>query len=172
MCEPSAQALGKRIKTNGAPLGAALEAHMSHAYARNHLHVVFATKGRRNLITDPDRLWPYMRGIARNYRIDFEAIGGTANHVHILLALPPKLSLSHAMRAIKANSSKWTNESGQHFAWQEGYAAFSVSASNVEAVRHYIEHQAEHHARHSFEDEFVSLLRKSGVAYDPQFVFG
>jgi putative transposase len=55
---------------------------------------------------------------------------------------------------------------------QEGYGAFSVSASNVEAVRHYIEHQAEHHSRHSFEDEFVSLLRKSGVKYDPEFVFG
>ncbi len=64
---------------------------MSHAYARNHLHVVFATKRRRNLISDPDRLWAYMRGIARNYQIDLEAIGGTANHVHILLALTPKL---------------------------------------------------------------------------------
>ena len=144
---------------------------MSHAYARNHLHVVFATKGRRNLITDPDRLWPYMRGIARNYRIDFEAIGGTTNHVHILLALPPKLSLSHAMRAIKANSSKWMNESGQHFAWQEGYAAFSVSASNLQQVATYVRHQPEHHQHMTFEEEFLALLKKHGIEAEPAQVF-
>ena len=81
-----------------------------------------------------------------------------------------------AIQVLKANSSRWLGEHGFHFAWQEGYGAFSVSASNAEAVRHYIEHQTEHqtehHAKHSFEDEFVSLLRKSNVAYDPQFVFG
>jgi hypothetical protein len=82
------------------------------------------------------------------------------------------MPLAKAMQVLKANSSRWLGEHGFDFAWQEGYAAFSVSASNVEAVRHYVEHQAEHHARHSFEDEFVSLLRKSGVKYDPEFVFG
>ena len=144
---------------------------MSHAYARNHLHVVFATKGRRNLINDPDKLWAYMRGIARNYQIDLEAIRGTANHVHILLALPPKLSLSHAMRAIKANSSKWMNESGQHFAWQEGYAAFSVSASNLQQVAVYVRHQLEHHRHMTFEEEFLALLKKHGIEADPAQVF-
>ena len=73
---------------------------------------------------------------------------------------------------LKANSSRWLGEHGFDFSWQEGYGAFSVSASNAEAVRHYIERQPEHHARHSFEDEFISLLRKSGVKYDPEFVFG
>jgi REP element-mobilizing transposase RayT len=144
---------------------------MSHAYARNHLHVIFASKGRRNLISDPDRLWAYMRGIARNYQIDFEAIGGTANHVHILLALPPKLSLSHAMRAIKANSSKWMNENGQRFAWQEGYAAFSVSTSNLQQVAAYVRNQPEHHRHRTFEEEFLALLRKHGIEADPAQVF-
>jgi len=144
---------------------------MSHAYARNHLHVVFATKGRRKLITDADKIWAYMRGIARNYQIDFEAIGGTANHVHILLALPPKLSLSHAMRAIKANSSKWMNGNGHPFAWQEGYAAFSVSASNLAQVAEYVRNQPEHHRHMTFEEEFLALLKKHGIEADPAQVF-
>ena len=100
---------------------------MSHAYARNHLHVIFGTKGRRASIQPAvqENLWAYIRGIARNYKIDLEAIGGTENHVHLLLVLPPKLSLADAIRAIKANSSKWMNENGHLFAWQEGYAAFT-----------------------------------------------
>jgi len=82
------------------------------------------------------------------------------------------MPLGKVIQILKANSSRWLGEHGFDFAWQEGYAAFSVSASNVAVVRHYIEHQAEHHAKHSFEDEFVALLRKSGVVYDPKFVFG
>jgi putative transposase len=82
------------------------------------------------------------------------------------------MNLAKAMQVLKANSSRWLGEYGFDFAWQDGYGAFSVSGSNVKAVRHYIEHQPEHHAKHSFEDEFVSLLRKSGVQYDPEFVFG
>jgi len=133
---------------------------MSHTYARNHLHVVFATKWRRNLITDPERLWAYIRGIARNYEIDLEAIGGMPNRLHILLALPPKLSLSHAVRAIKANSSKWMNENGHRFGWQEGYAAFSVSVSNLAHVCEYVRNQPEHHRHMTFEQEFLALLKK------------
>jgi REP-associated tyrosine transposase len=144
---------------------------MSHAYARNHLHIIFATKGRRDLIHDTDRLWAYIRGIARNYQIDLEAIGGIANHVHILMALPPKLSLSHAMRALKANSSKWMNENGQHFSWQEGYAAFSVSASNLQQVADYVRNQPEHHPTRTFEEEFLALLKKHGIHADPAQVF-
>jgi len=144
---------------------------MSHAYARNHLHVVFAVKGRHNLINDPEKLWAYMRGIARNYRIDFEAIGGMANHDHILLALPAKLALSHAMRAIKANSSKWLNENGRRFAWQEGYAAFSVSASSLQQVAAYVRNQPEHHRNRTFEEEFLALLKKHGIDAEPAQVF-
>jgi len=104
--------------------------------------------------------------------MDLEAIGGTDNHVHLLLVLPPKLSLSHAMRAIKANSSKWMNENGHLFAWQEGYAAFSVSASLVEAVGEYIRNQPEHHKKRTFEQEFLALLKKHGIVADSAQVFG
>ena len=147
---------------------------MSHAYARNHLHIIFGTKGRRASIKPAvqENLWASIRGIARNYKMDLEAIGGTDNHVHLLLVLPPKLSLSHALRAIKANSSKWMNENGHLFAWQEGYAAFSVSASLVEAVSEYIRNQPEHHKRRTFEQEFLVLLKKHGIVADPAQVFG
>lgn len=147
---------------------------MSHAYARNHLHIIFGTKGRRANINPAiqENLWAYIRGIARNYQMDLEVIGGTENHVHMLLVLPPKLSLSHALRAIKANSSKWMNENGHLFAWQEGYAAFSVSASLREAVAEYIRNQPEHHKKRTFEQEFLALLKKHGIEADPGQVFG
>jgi REP element-mobilizing transposase RayT len=89
-----------------------------------------------------------------------------------LIALPATIALATVVQTLKANSSRWIGKHGLDFAWQEGYGAFSVSASNVSAVKQYIAHQLEHHAKHSFEDEFVSLLRKSGVAYDPKFVLG
>ena len=99
-------------------------------------------------------------------------IGGMADHVHILFALPADVTLAHAVQVFKANSSRWMRERVPTFAWQEGYAAFSVSASGVGAVKKYIENQPEHHKRRSFEEEFLALLKKCGVAYDPKFVFG
>jgi REP element-mobilizing transposase RayT len=147
---------------------------MSHAYARNYIHLIFGTKGRRALIKAAvqERLWAYVRGIARNYRIDLEAIGGTENHAHILMALPAKLSLSDGVRALKANSSKWMNENGHRFAWQAGYAAFSVSASNLGAVAAYVRNQAEHHKKRTFEQELLALLRLHGIRADAADLFG
>jgi len=114
----------------------------------------------------------YFVGIGKGHGITVLSAGGTSNHAHVLIALPAMVPLAKAVQVLKANSSRWLGEHGFEFSWQEGYGAFSVSASQAEAVRHYIERQAEHHAKHSFEDEFVSLLRKSRVAYDAQFVFG
>jgi putative transposase len=91
----------------------------------------------------------------------------------MLLELPGTVTISKAVQTIKANSSKWLNETNvKSFAWQEGYAAFSVSASNVDAVVHYIDNQREHHKKQAFEEEFLELLRKHGVDYDPKYVFG
>lgn len=100
------------------------------------------------------------------------AIGGTENHVHILFHLPPKLALAKAVSLLKANSSKWMREQGIKFSWQEGYGAFSVSSSNLDQVRRYIQNQETHHHKASYEDEFRALLRKHGVEFDPQFVLG
>lgn len=148
---------------------------MSHSYVSNRVHVVFSTKERRKLITDDlqPKLWGYIVGIGRNHQLSIPAVGGTEDHLHILLELPGNTPLSKAVQLIKSNSSKWLNETQSNtFGWQEGYAAFSVSASNVEAVARYIDNQREHHRKQTFEEEFLELLRKHGVDYDPQFVFG
>jgi len=147
---------------------------MAHTYPNVVIHCVFSTKLRRNSIPDDlrEKLARYFVGIGNSHDFRVLCAGGTANHAHLLIVLPATLTLAKAVQALKANSSRWLGEHGFDFAGQEGYGAFSVSASNVEAVRNYIEHQPEHHARRSFEDEFVSFLRKSGVKYDPEFVFG
>jgi REP element-mobilizing transposase RayT len=113
-----------------------------------------------------------MAGICRNQKMISVSIGGVEDHVHLLFHLSATLTLSRAITLLKANSSKWMNEHGRNFAWQEGYAAFSVSASNLERVALYIRHQKEHHTKMSFEDEFLTFLRKNRMEFDPQYVFG
>jgi putative transposase len=147
---------------------------MPHSYAQNFVHVIFSTKDRRPLLSIEFRpqLWAYIAAVCKNHDIHVDAVGGTDNHIHLLIRIPAALSLAKAILTIKSNSSKWANEQGQRFAWQEGYAAFSVSASSVPRVARYINTQAAHHKRMTFETEFVALLKKHGVQYDPSFVFG
>ena len=144
---------------------------MAHTHTCNLVHCVFSTKDRANLISDPERLCQYVGGIARQKNIRLLAAGGTANHLHLLISLPPTMTLAKALQEIKGNTSRWLNEMSR-FAWQEGYSAFSVSQSQRKTVVDYIDRQAEHHAKWSFEQEFVALLKKSGIPYDPRFVFG
>jgi REP element-mobilizing transposase RayT len=118
------------------------------------------------------KLWSYLGGIARNHDFLVLANGGVEDHVHLLIQLPPMLSLAKAVSLLKANSSRWMNEHRIRFGWQEGYGAFSVSASNLNAVERYIANQAKHHRRMTFEDEFVALLKKHKIRFDPKYVFG
>jgi putative transposase len=118
------------------------------------------------------KLWSYMAGIARNHGFLVIANGGMEEHIHLLIQLHPTLALSKAVALLKANSSKWMNEHGLKFAWQEGYGAFSVSASNLEAVGRYIQDQEKRHRKMTFEDEFIVLLNKHGIKFDPKYVFG
>ena len=147
---------------------------MAHSFSRIHLHLVFSTKDRRNAIAKEwqPRLWAYLGGICRNHEIIPLAIGGTENHVHLLIQLPPTIAPAKAVALLKANSSKWMGEQGHAFSWQEGYGAFSVSSSNLDRVIRYIQDQDAHHRKTNFEDEFRALLRKHGVEYDPNWVFG
>ena len=147
---------------------------MSHTYCSNLVHCVFSTKERANSISNEiqERLFAYIFGIAKNVGIKILAIGGTANHLHILLAVPARESLSTVVRDLKANSSRWMSENGVEFSWQEGFGAFSVSLSQVPMVKRYIRNQAEHHKKRNFEEEFILLLKKSGVDYDARYVFG
>lgn len=148
---------------------------MGHTFAVNRVHIVFSTKNRRKQIP-PDlqpRLWAYMGSIAKNRHMDVPTIGGMDDHVHIVLTLPPTIALAKAMQEIKAISSKWMRDTGHRdFGWQDGYAAFSVSESRLADVIEYVRTQPQHHQKHTFEAEFISLLKKHGVAYDPKYVLG
>ena len=149
---------------------------MSHSYVSNFVHYIFSTKERRPTI-DPElesRLWPYVGGIARQNDMKALAVGGVSDHLHVLVSLPATLSVAKAIQLIKGGSSKWIHdEFPEHrtFAWQDGYGAFSVSASQIEAVTAYIHNQKEHHRRKTFQDEFLEFLDKHGVEYDRRYVF-
>jgi REP element-mobilizing transposase RayT len=144
---------------------------MAHTYTLQLIHCVFSTKERQPLIPDPPRLWSYMRAIGRNIGVIMSAIGGTQTHVHILLTVPAKSKTADIVRTLKANSSRWMGETGHSFAWQDGYAAISVSPSQLLTVVDYIENQTEHHSKHTFEQEYTSLLAKSGIAFEANEVF-
>jgi REP element-mobilizing transposase RayT len=117
-------------------------------------------------------MWAYGAGICKKQGIFVHAIGGMEDHIHLLIQVPPSLALAKAVNTFKSNSSRWANEEGCPFAWQQGYAAFGVSASIVPAVVRYIRNQEAHHRKMSFDAEFLALLKKHGVEFDPKFVFG
>jgi putative transposase len=144
---------------------------MSHTYVQNLLHVVFSTKERRKLIPTESqpRLWGYLAGVCKREGIFVHAIGGMDDHAHMLIQLPPTSSLSDAVLEIKTSSSRWM---GRSFAWQRGFGAFSVSASNMPAVIRYIQTQETHHKKMTFDEEFVALLKKHGMEFDPRYVLG
>jgi putative transposase len=147
---------------------------LSHTYAQNVLHIVFSTKDRRPFIPREfqPRMWAYAGGICKAENIFVHAIGGMEDHIHLLLQIPPVLSLAKALNVIKANSSQWMSEMGREFAWQQGYGAFSVSASNIPKVVRYIQNQGSYHKKKTFQQEFIAMLKKHGVPFDPRYVFG
>jgi REP element-mobilizing transposase RayT len=147
---------------------------MSHSFVKNHIHLIFSTKERDKTIAKEiqPHLWSYMAGICCNQGIVSMSINGTDDHAHALFHLPPDMALATAVNLIKTNSSKWMNREHGNFSWQEGYAAFSVSVSNTAAVARYVRDQERHHRKMSFADEYFTILRKSGVEFDPKYVFG
>lgn len=147
---------------------------MSHTYSLQFIHIVFSTKERKNFI--PAELLPqliaYVGGINRKLGLDSVAVGGTPNHLHILIRLPPTMRTAEAVQKLKANSSRWLGEKGISFEWQKGYGAFSVSPSMLRIVKTYVQQQEEHHRVRTFDDEFLALLRKSGVQFEENEVLG
>jgi len=114
-----------------------------------------------------NELFAYMGGLVKELKGIPIIINGMADHVHLLILLPPNVSVSDAMRFVKANSSRWVKEKfGKKFAWQKGFGAFAVSRSNVDAVAKYIKNQQHHHKGFDFKTEFVSLLDKNGIEHD------
>ncbi len=145
---------------------------MSGTYSQLLFHIVFSTKQRVPFIREPvgERLHAYIGGIIRAERGTPLEIGSVEDHIHILLRWRTDEALSNLMRTVKSRSSLWVHQTWPDlagFAWQEGYAAFSVSASQSDAVREYIRNQREHHARREFRAELEALLRAHGVEFDP-----
>ena len=149
---------------------------MSHTYCSSLFHCVFSTKERRKSIAleAQDRLWAYMGGIAREHGMTALAVGGMDDHAHLLLSLPSSLAIANAMREIKSASSHWMHETCgvQGFEWQEGYGAFSVGRSQVDATVAYILSQKEHHRWRDFQAEFIAILKKHRIEYDPRYIWG
>ena len=148
---------------------------MGNTYSALHCHIVFSTKHRRRWIK-PDiegRVWAYLGGIARSRRVQPLAVGGIDDHVHLLVGLPPTVCVSDAMKCIKGGSSVWIKDSFlgfQEFAWQDGFAAFSVSKSGLPEVTRYIQGQREHHQTISFLDELRTLLDSHQIAFEERFL--
>ena len=146
---------------------------MGSTFLSLHYHIVFSTKERRPLMREPwlPQLHQYLGGTARGLGGIAEAVGGVADHVHLLIGLKAAHCLSDFMRELKKASSVWTAENHEPlFAWQDGYAAFTVSHSHRNAVIEYIRNQAEHHRQTDFVAELKRPLARNGVEYDPKYL--
>jgi putative transposase len=149
---------------------------MPQSFGSLHCHIVFSTKDRQPLI-DADlrpHLFAYCGGVLAEKKCRLTAAGGIPDHVHLLVSLSREASVAEAVRLVKANSSKWVHESfpeRRHFSWQVGYAAFAVSFSQIDRVRHYLDRQEEHHRTHTYKDELLGLLRKHQIEYDERYMW-
>jgi len=147
---------------------------MPSTYLSLHYHIIFATKSRQPTIAPSWRqqLHEYLGGTVNGLGAHVQGVGGTADHVHILLGLRSTHCLADFMREVKKASSKWVhNETGtKSFAWQEGYGAFTVSPNARSHVRDYIANQEEHHRTRTSREELVELLELAGVVYDAKYM--
>jgi len=147
---------------------------MPDTYTQLKYHLVFSTKNRMRLITVQvrDSLYNYMGGIIRSNGGTLLVAGGMPDHVHLLAGWGTTISVARMVKLVKGVSSKWMNEQQDAppggFHWQVGYGAFSVSASKVPEVRAYILNQEEHHRKVSFKNEYMTLLKKHGIAFNPK----
>lgn len=149
---------------------------MPGTYSQILFHVVFSTKGRAAFIKPElqPRLYDYIGGIIRAEKGTLYAVGGMPDHVHLLVRWRTDGTIADLMRTVKSRSSLWVHQTFpalSAFAWQEGYAAFSVSKSGEADVKAYIENQVEHHQERDFQAELLALLHAHGVSFDPRYVF-
>jgi len=149
---------------------------MPQSLAKNLVHLVYSVKHRRACLADDlqPKLWAYKSGILKQWESPALAIGGVADHIHILFSLSKNHALKKVVEEVKKGSSIWLKQQSKlltDFHWQNGYGAFSVSESNAAAVKSYIVGQADHHRTMSFQDEFRELLKRNGIAFDEQYVW-
>ena len=149
---------------------------MANTYTQIYLQLVFSPKGRENVILSKfkEELQKYTTGIIQNRKHKLLAINSMPDHIHIFIGYSPSQPLPDLLRDIKANTSKFINEKRWlpgKFQWQEGYGAFSYSHSQINEVIHYINTQEEHHKKASFNEEYLKLLEKFDIDYDPKYLF-
>jgi REP element-mobilizing transposase RayT len=149
---------------------------MAHSYTSILIHYIFSTKRREKFLTPEyqKKVWAYMGGIARENKMKALAIGGIADHAHILLSLPSTIPIAKAIQLVKGGSSKWISDtfpSLKDFEWQVGYGGFSIGVSQKIATIKYIANQEEHHRNLSFEDEYLSFLKKHQIEYDERYLW-
>ncbi|MBT3949215.1 IS200/IS605 family transposase [Candidatus Parcubacteria bacterium] len=149
---------------------------MPNTYTSLFYHVVFSVKNRRPLISLDlkKQLYPYICGIAKKNGFYILNVNGTDDHIHILLSLKPTIQLSKAIQLVKGGSSKWIHENFPElkiFLWQEGYGAFTVSMSQIDIIKNYIDKQEQHHRKIDLKQEYRSLLIKNNVDFDKKYLF-
>jgi REP element-mobilizing transposase RayT len=148
---------------------------MPQSYVGLYYHLIFSTRNRLPQITEDieQRLYDYIGGIIKDHDGHLLAAGGMPDHIHLLTTISKEQAISDALRVIKSNSSGWVHRTfrGKEFAWQRGFGAFSVSASNLGRVKRYIANQKEHHRTMTFQEEFLKFLHEYKVPYDERYIW-
>jgi putative transposase len=140
------------------------------------VHIIFSSKERRPFLSEDirPRIHAYLATVARDHDCECFCVGGVADHVHLAVRLSRTITIAQLVEKLKTSSSAWVKRQPpklDSFAWQNGYAAFSVSPGNLDALRKYIETQAEHHKRRDFREEIQALFRQYGVEFDERYVW-
>ncbi|TRX31873.1 IS200/IS605 family transposase [Flavobacterium sp. ZT3R18] len=149
---------------------------MSGTFSQVYIQVVFAVKGRQNLLQKPwrDEVFKYMAGIIKGKNQKSIIVNGVEDHVHLFIGLKPSMSISDLIRDVKNNTTNFINEQKfiqGKFSWQEGYGAFSYSHSQIDSVYQYIFNQEEHHHKKTFKEEYLDFLKKFEIEYDEKYLF-
>ena len=150
---------------------------MPQSLVQVYIHIVFSTKHRTPFLKEKDfrdRTHRYLAGICNNLKCPALKVGGVEDHVHILCRFGKNIEIADFLRDLKRDSSKWVKAEGPQlteFYWQNGYGAFSISPSHVDALIDYIVRQEEHHRQETFQDEFRRLCKKYGVEIDERYVW-
>lgn len=147
---------------------------MSQSHAKNYIHLIYSTKGRRRWISEALQkdLWAYQAGIFQNWESPALIIGGIEDHVHALFMLSKNYTLKKIVEEVKKSSSVWMKNQGQaNFSWQGGYAAFSVSQSALPVVTRYVKDQKKHHEKMSYQDELRALLQKHAIEFNEDYLW-
>jgi REP element-mobilizing transposase RayT len=149
---------------------------MPGTYSQVYIQVVFAVKGRENLIAGKwkDELQQYISGIITNKEQKSIIVNGMPDHIHAFIGLRPSMAISDLVRDIKNNSSNFINEKKWvkgKFSWQEGYGVFSYSHSQIETVYNYILNQEKHHKKKTFREEYLDFLKKFNIEYHEKYLF-